>query len=148
MKAESCVRGEPHGPVGGEDGQSRAKTGPLKLTGTPTGLAHNANYLATILLEKREQSSRTPNQESSDSSDGSILLAIFLPQACTNFHRVFARLLLPTFRDALSIRYRLIGKKNFTSQFRDGSEDKTELALPELIWGVKLRESILRRQQG
>ena len=57
----------------------------------------------------------------------------FLPQVCTNFHRVFARLLLPTFRDALSIRYRLIGKKNFTSQFRDGSKDKTELALPELI---------------
>jgi hypothetical protein len=57
----------------------------------------------------------------------------FLPQACTYFHRVFGRLLLPTFRVALSIRYRLIGKKNFTSQFRDGSKGKTELALPELI---------------
>jgi hypothetical protein len=62
-----------------------------------------------------------------------LFLKRFLPQACTYFHRVFARLLLPTFGDALSIRYRLIGKKNFTSQFRDGSKGKTELALPELI---------------
>jgi len=30
------------------------------------------------------------------------------------------------------MRSRLIGKKNFASQFRDGSKDKTELALPEL----------------
>jgi hypothetical protein len=30
------------------------------------------------------------------------------------------------------MRSRLIGKKNFASQFRDGSKDKTELALAEL----------------
>jgi len=33
---------------------------------------------------------------------------------------------LPSFAGALSMRHRLIGKKNFTSQFREGGEGKTE----------------------
>ena len=39
---------------------------------------------------------------------------------------------MPTIVAALSMRSRLIGKKNFTSQFRDGGKGKTEPAFTEL----------------
>ena len=47
-----------------------------------------------------------------------------------------------------SIRVRLIGKKNFTTQFRDGGKGKTELLNLELNEKCKLRSSIHRGGVG
>jgi hypothetical protein len=46
------------------------------------------------------------------------------------------------------MRSRLIGKKNFANQFRDGGPGKTELASFELKEKCKLRSSILRGSEG
>jgi len=77
---------------------------------------------------------RRPLEVSERGSSQAFLFEKFLPQACTFFHRVFLRLLLPTFESALSMRSRLIGKKNFTSQFRDNGKGKTEPAFTGLSW--------------
>jgi hypothetical protein len=69
---------------------------------------------------------------------------IFLAQASTDFHTLLVKYLLRTFHAALTMRIRLIGKKNFASQFKDGSKGNTELVSFELKEKYKLRSSIHR----
>ena len=46
------------------------------------------------------------------------------------------------------MRARLIGKKNFTSQFEEASEGKTERVSAELNLRRELRDSIRQGRQG
>jgi hypothetical protein len=73
---------------------------------------------------------------------------IFLAQACTDFHTLLVKYLLRTLHAALTMRIRLIGKKNFASQFKDGSKGNTELVSFELKEKYKLRSSIHRGGKG
>jgi len=55
---------------------------------------------------------------------GPLSWAFFFAQASTDFHSFFLKYLLPTFRDVLIMRIRLIEKKNFSSQFKEAARVK------------------------
>ena len=71
--------------------------------------------------------------------------------ASTGIHRfpqvIWEKTLANIFRRFYYAR-RLIGKKNFTSQFKDGGKGKTEPVNFELNEKCKLRSSVQKRRRG